>query len=109
MGTLLDLINLTLSVTAGHSHGPRPSAPVVVIPMISQQSLGVIEKSDLYEVQFCRDKEIATVLYMHVTSLIYTNYSFAKKITNYTYMCASSSFKLTNMFICLTVRGFTYS
>lgn len=50
VGTLLDLINLTLSVTAGHAQGPRPSAPVVVIPMISQQSLGVIEKSDLYEV-----------------------------------------------------------
>lgn len=52
VGTLLDLINLTLSVSAGHAHGPRPSAPVVVIPMISQQSLGVIEKSDLYEVKF---------------------------------------------------------
>ena len=48
VGTLLDLVNLTLSV--GPAHGPRPSAPVVVIPMISQQSLGVIEKSDLYEV-----------------------------------------------------------
>lgn len=52
VGTLLDLINLTLSVSAGNAHGPRPSAPVVVIPMISQQSLGVIEKSDLYEVKF---------------------------------------------------------
>lgn len=52
VGTLLDLINLTLSVNAGHGHGPRPSAPVVVIPMISKQSLGVIEKSDLYEVWF---------------------------------------------------------
>lgn len=50
VGTLLDLINLTLSVNAGHAHGPRPQAPVVVIPMISKQSLGVIEKSDLYEV-----------------------------------------------------------
>lgn len=48
--TLLDLINLTLSVTAGRVHKDRPSAPVVVIPMISQQSLGVIENSDLYEV-----------------------------------------------------------
>ena len=52
VGTLLDLVNLTLSVAAGHANGPRPSAPVVVIPMISQQSLGVIEKSELYEVQF---------------------------------------------------------
>ena len=51
VGTLLDLINLTLSVTTGHVHKPRPSAPVVVIPMISQQSLGMIENSDLYEVQ----------------------------------------------------------
>ena len=50
--TLLDLINLTLSVTAGHVHKDRPSAPVVVIPMISQQSLGVIENSDLYEVRY---------------------------------------------------------
>lgn len=50
VGTLLDLINLTLSVTTGHVHKPRPSAPVVVIPMISQQSLGMIENSDLYEV-----------------------------------------------------------
>lgn len=50
VGTLLDLINLTLSVTTGHSNGSRSSAPVVVIPMISQQSLGFIEKSDLYEV-----------------------------------------------------------
>ena len=50
VGTLLDLINLTLSVSAGHAHGPKPSAPVVVVPMISKQSLGVIEKSDLYEV-----------------------------------------------------------
>ena len=48
----MDLVNLTLSVAAGHANGPRLSAPVVVIPMISQQSLGVIEKSDLYEVQF---------------------------------------------------------
>ena len=67
MGTLLDLINLTLSVTAGHSHGPRPSAPVVVIPMISQQSLGVIEKSDLYEVQFC--KEIKKLLQFYTCML----------------------------------------
>lgn len=50
--TLLDLTNLTLSVTAGHVHRHKPSAPVVVIPMISQQSLGVIENSDLYEVRY---------------------------------------------------------
>ena len=52
VGTLLDLINLTLSVNAGHAHGLKSSAPVVVVPMISQQALGVIEKSGLYEVKF---------------------------------------------------------
>ena len=51
VGTLLDLINLTLSVNAGHAHGLKSSAPVVVVPMISQQALGVIEKSGLYEVK----------------------------------------------------------
>ena len=59
--TLLDLINLTLSVTAGHMHKDRPSAPVVVIPMISQQSLGVIENSDLYEVRYLRSECNLTV------------------------------------------------
>lgn len=51
VGTLLDLIILTLSVNAGHAHGLKPSAPVVVVPMISRQALGVIEKSDLYQVE----------------------------------------------------------
>ena len=66
VGTLLDLINLTLSVNAGHAHGPRSPAPGVVIPMISKQSLGVIEKSDLYEVVYFRN-----VLYeMFVVNII---------------------------------------
>ena len=51
IGTLLDLINLTLSVApSGTGTRSRESTAVVVIPMISQALLAVIEQSDIYQV-----------------------------------------------------------
>ena len=52
IGTLLDLINLTLSVApVGTGTKSRESTAVVVIPMISQALLAVIEQSEIYQVQ----------------------------------------------------------
>lgn len=52
VGTLLDLINLTLSVTPSSVFNrPRATTAVVVIPMISKRSLELIECSPIYEVR----------------------------------------------------------
>ena len=63
VGTLLDLINLTLSVTSpGVATRPKANTAVVVIPMISQHSLELIERSVVYEVcAIFQRKEVSAV------------------------------------------------
>lgn len=51
VGTLLDLVNLTLSVAPNtDSERPKSTVVVVVIPMISHANLNIIEESCIYRV-----------------------------------------------------------
>jgi hypothetical protein len=74
VGTLLDLLNLTLSVAPiSGGERPRTTVVVVVIPMISHFNLNSIERSCIYKVSLyirvaipCSYTMVNEPLFVHV-------------------------------------------